>query len=122
MGKVQFSQPEAGGDRRPSSKESDMTAESIRVVASVRARRGCEEETKKILIGLLEPTRREPGCTSYHLCQDSADPGCFVFVEEWASEAALDRHMTLTHVEEALRRVGPLLADTPEIRRLRRID
>ena len=43
---------------------------------------------------LLEPTRVVPDCIACRLYRDVEDPNAFTLVEEWASQAALDRHLT----------------------------
>ena len=43
---------------------------------------------------LLEPTRVVPDCIACRLYRDLDDPNAFTLVEEWASQAALDRHLT----------------------------
>lgn len=43
---------------------------------------------------LLEPTRVVPGCIGCRLYTDFEDANAFTLVEEWASQAALDRHLT----------------------------
>ncbi|MEA3277769.1 MAG: antibiotic biosynthesis monooxygenase [Pseudomonadota bacterium] len=42
---------------------------------------------------LLEPTRVVPGCIGCHLYADSEDSNAFTLVQEWASQAELDRHL-----------------------------
>ncbi|MGL6111395.1 MAG: putative quinol monooxygenase [Rubrivivax sp.] len=42
---------------------------------------------------LLAPTRVEPGCESCRLYADTDDAGALTLVEEWSSQAALDRHL-----------------------------
>ena len=63
-----------------------MRDQAVRVVARVVARPGKEDELRALLRGLIEPTRREPGCVTYELLQNTADPTDFTFVEEWSSE------------------------------------
>jgi len=63
-----------------------MRDQAVRVVARVVARPGKEDELRTLLRGLIEPTRREPGCVTYELLQNTADPTDFTFVEEWSSE------------------------------------
>lgn len=46
---------------------------------------------------LVEKTRREPLCLAYDLFVDQADPGHFVFVEDWPDRAALDIHCNTGH-------------------------
>jgi quinol monooxygenase YgiN len=43
---------------------------------------------------LLEPTRVAPGCVRCRLYADFEDPNAFTLVEEWSTQAALDRHLT----------------------------
>lgn len=43
---------------------------------------------------LLEPTRVVPGCIRCRLYADFEDPNAFTLVEEWATQAALDQHLT----------------------------
>lgn len=43
---------------------------------------------------LLEPTRVVPGCDCCRLYTDCEDPNAFTLLEEWATQEALDRHLT----------------------------
>jgi quinol monooxygenase YgiN len=47
----------------------------------------------KSLNALLEPTRVVPGCNDCRLYADFEDPNAFTLVEEWASQAQLDRYL-----------------------------
>jgi quinol monooxygenase YgiN len=58
-----------------------MSKTTIRVVARVVALPDKVEEVKSVLIGLIEPTRKEDGCIIYELLQNHADPTDFTFVE-----------------------------------------
>lgn len=94
-----------------------MTDNGVRVVARVVARPGKVEELRAVLQGLVEPTRKEPGCVTYELLQNKADPTDFTFVEEWSSEAALDAHLQSPHLRNARMRLPDLAAADPDIRR-----
>ncbi|HVB37266.1 MAG TPA: putative quinol monooxygenase [Vicinamibacterales bacterium] len=98
-----------------------MGAETIYVVARFDAAPGQVEAVRRVLTGLLEPTRREAGCIRYDLLQSAADPSEFVFDEEWESAAHLDVHLATAHVATAVAAVGPLVRHPPDIRRYRRI-
>jgi quinol monooxygenase YgiN len=98
-----------------------MANETVRVIARVTAQLDKIAALRTVLAALVEPTRQEPGCLSYILAQDRQQPAEFVFIEEWASEAAIDGHMNSGHVHAAFVAAGPLLAKPPEIRRLARI-
>ena len=89
----------------------------MKVILRLSARPDKVEELKGILTGLVAPTRKEAGCLSYEIFQNCADPCDFTFVEEWASDAALDAHWKAPHVQDALARGVPLLAAQPDERR-----
>lgn len=93
----------------------------MKVILRLAAKPDKVEELKGILIGLVAPTRKEAGCLSYEIFQNRADPCDFTFVEEWASEAALDAHWATPHVQDALARGVPLLAAQPDDRRYTKI-
>src|ERR1044072_2206635 len=96
--------------------ENDVTPHtSLRVIARVRAKTDHVARVQEILSAIVEPTRREPGCLSYELLQNSMDPADFVFVEKWASAAAEQAHFATPHVSLALQRLAGLLAAEPEI-------
>ena len=94
-----------------------MPDNGVRVVARVVARPGKIEELRVVLQGLVEPTRREPGCVTYELLQNMADPTDFTFVEEWSSNADLDAHLQSAHLRNARSRLSDLVAAAPDIRR-----
>ena len=50
-----------------------MTTQSVRVVARIIALHDKVEETKAMLMALIEPTRQEAGCLQYQLLQNLAD-------------------------------------------------
>jgi quinol monooxygenase YgiN len=98
-----------------------MASDSLRVVAIVTAQADKADELKLILLGLIGPTRAEAGCLSYQLQQNNSDASEFVFIEEWTNDAALDLHLTTSHLQDALSRAQPLLACLPDIRRYSKI-
>jgi quinol monooxygenase YgiN len=64
------------------------------VVVGLRAKPGKEEQLKRNLSAVVEPSRQEPGCLRYELFEDRSDPALFVFVEHWASLEAQNEHHT----------------------------
>jgi quinol monooxygenase YgiN len=74
--------------------------EQLTVVAHLRALGGRIEETKAFLLGLVGPTRTEPGCVEYWLHQDNDDPAEFTFYENWTNRAEWDKHMELPHLKK----------------------
>lgn len=62
------------------------------LVVSLHAKAGKEEELRRDLLAVVEPSREEEGSISYDLFVDQNDAGRFVFFEHWASQADRDRH------------------------------
>jgi quinol monooxygenase YgiN len=90
---------------------------TIRVVARIIALPDKVEALKAVLLELIEPTRQENGCIKYELLQNQSDPTDFTFVEEWASNHALDAHLASAHIEKAVAQLDGLVAAEPDIRR-----
>lgn len=89
----------------------------IKVVAHVRAKEGKVEELKKVMLGLIEPTRKEAGCIRYELYQNKQEAADLTFVEDWESDAALDAHMQTPHFLAAVAQIPSLVCAPPDIRR-----
>jgi quinol monooxygenase YgiN len=68
---------------------------------------------------LVEQTRREEGCVQYDL-HVAADPRIFLFVENWTTAEALDRHAKSAHMQ-AFKEATAGLRETPIVRILTRI-
>jgi quinol monooxygenase YgiN len=84
----------------------------LTVVARIKAKFGKEEEVKKELKALIEPTRSESGCINYDLHQAPDDPSLFMFLENWKTKEDLDKHMETPHFK-AWRVKGEGLLDGP---------
>jgi quinol monooxygenase YgiN len=93
-----------------------MPAISLRVVARIKARSETVSEVRELLSSLVEPTRKEFGCITYELLQNTKDPTDFTFVEEWESEAALASHLASDHLEAIGPKLEPFVAEPPDIR------
>jgi quinol monooxygenase YgiN len=92
----------------------------IAVVALFVAKPGLEHKLEETLQGILEPTRKEAGALQYDLHRDADEPRRFVFVERWASAAALAEHDETPHIA-ALRKALPELTEHAEVRRLTKL-
>jgi quinol monooxygenase YgiN len=97
-------------------------AELLCVVAEFRAKPGKEEELRRALRGLVEPTRKEDGCVQYDLHVHTKDPGRFVFYEKWASEEDLARHAASAHLKKLTAVADELLNAPARVELYRRID
>jgi quinol monooxygenase YgiN len=93
-----------------------MPAMSLRVVARIKARTESVSEVRELLSGLVEPTRKESGCITYELLQNTEDPRDFTFVEEWESNEALASHLASDHLKAIGPKLEPLVTDPPDIR------
>ncbi len=71
----------------------------LTVVAEIVAKPGKEEELRRELLALIEPTRKEEGCVQYDLHQSADEPGRFLFYENWRTRATWDKHMQTPHLE-----------------------
>jgi len=94
---------------------------SLCVVAHVTALPTKVEECKALLMSLIGPTREEPGCISYTLYRNNANPAEFTFVEKLVDDAAMDSHMQMPHMTAALAKIPSLLAGPPDIRRYSKV-
>jgi quinol monooxygenase YgiN len=92
----------------------------VTVIAEMTAHPGKEEELKRHLLVLVERTRQEEGCIQYDLHVSRDDPRQFVFVENWATAGALDRHSKSAHMD-AFRQVSAALRADPAVRTYTRI-
>jgi quinol monooxygenase YgiN len=93
-----------------------MSMNNIRVVARFAAKPDRVEDIKRILSELIDPTRAEDGCITYELLQNKQDPTDFTFVEEWSSEAALEKHLSTEHIKRSRSQTEGLLDAGPDVR------
>jgi quinol monooxygenase YgiN len=82
-------------------KNQKMSKNTLHVVAIAETSADKAEELKSVCLGLIEPTRKEEGCISYNLYQDTTNPGKFTFIENWKSKEHLDVHMKTPHLVAA---------------------
>ena len=64
----------------------------------------------KLCNELIEESRKEEGCVSYHLQQNTERENYLVFVEEWKSNEAIEKHNSSEHFT----RIVPLLVEMCE--------
>lgn len=90
---------------------------TIRVIAHIKALPDHVSEVQQILMTLIEPTRKEPGCIQYQLYQNLADKTDFTFVEEWENNSFIDVHLQSAHLAKVITQISGLLATSADIRR-----
>ncbi|MEO9363960.1 MAG: putative quinol monooxygenase [Nitrososphaera sp.] len=91
------------------------THESVRVLAFFRAKRGSSSELQRILLSLVEPTRKEPGNIAYVLHTHEDDPHYMVFDEVWTDRKALDEHLQMPYIQSLHKRIEHLVEEAPRI-------
>jgi quinol monooxygenase YgiN len=92
-----------------------MNTKSLTIIALVKAKPGKEAEMRNELLTFVEPSRRDPGCVNYDLHQSVEEPARFLFHENWASKESFDQHMQMPHLQAAIARATPNLAEPPQI-------
>lgn len=93
-----------------------MPQQSLKVIARIKAKPEAADQVRELLRGLIEPSRREPGCVSYELMQNRLDPTDFTFVEEWTGDADLAAHASSGHINEVGPKLLDVVAEAPDIR------
>lgn len=87
----------------------------VKIIARISAKADAAAQMRQILIDLVAPSRREPGCLSYELFEDDENPLDFITIEQWTDSSAVEAHMASAHVGEAIAQAGNLLAQAPLI-------
>jgi quinol monooxygenase YgiN len=88
----------------------------IVVVGRVQTDAGKRAELVRIGQTVAAASRQEPGCISYRVYQDTENEHDFVFVEEWESDEALQRHFATSHVAEFLQAIRATLVAPPDVK------
>jgi quinol monooxygenase YgiN len=88
----------------------------IVVVGRVQTDAGKRAELVRIGQTVAAASRREPGCISYRVYQDTENEHDFVFVEEWENDEALQRHFATSHVTEFLQAIQATLVAPPDVK------
>lgn len=71
---------------------------------------------------LILETRKEPGCISYSLFEDTKHRNILTFIEEWESQKAVDKHFNTSHFTRIVPQLKPLLSSAAEINLYQKIN
>ncbi len=82
----------------------------IHILASFEVKNDKLSDFIKLCNELIEESRKEEGCVSYHLQQNTERENHLVFVEEWKSNEAIEKHNSSEHFT----RIVPLLVEMCE--------
>ena len=83
----------------------------VTVTAHIKARKGLEENLRKELLALMEPTRSEKGCITYDLYHDHEDQSHFMFYESWKNKSDLEQHLQKPYIKSFMDKAEELLAE-----------
>lgn len=92
-----------------------MAKKKVTVVARMKAKKGMEENVKKVLLSLVSPSRADTGCVNYDLHQSAEDKSIFIFYENWTSKDNLDKHLQTPHLKAFIEKAENILAEPVEI-------
>ena len=82
----------------------------IHILASFEVKNDKLSDFIKLCNELIKESRAEEGCVSYHLQQNTEKENHLVFVEEWKSNEAIEKHNASGHFT----RIVPLLVEMCE--------
>ena len=88
------------------------------VVVVGRVKTDADKRAALVRIGqrVAAASRNEAGCISYQVCQDSENEYDFVFVEQWESEDALQRHFGTPHIAEFMAAIRDVIVEPPDVK------
>lgn len=90
----------------------------VTIIGTVIAKPDTRDELLALLGTQVAPTRAEPGCINYDFHVDAEDSCCFVFYENWRTQADLDAHLAMPHLVPLFSQLDRLLARPVQIRHL----
>lgn len=90
-------------------------ADTVRVVAVVRAQPGSGSAVLELWPALAAQVRAEDGCLAYDLHRVAGDADRFVVLERWESVGALAAHARSPHMAEFGGAAAGLLAAPTEV-------
>lgn len=87
----------------------------ITIVAKNIIRQSKVEEFKVLAQKLINESRKESGCISYSLYEDSSNCKILTFIEEWKSEEAIKLHNNSEHFTSIVPKFAELIESQSEI-------
>jgi quinol monooxygenase YgiN len=93
------------------------TGMELFIFARFHARAGKENAVEQALREVTDPSRKEPGCLSFHVFRSTREPRLFYIHSRWRDEAAFDTHAGLPHTVRFLERVEQLIDHPRDVTR-----
>jgi len=88
----------------------------IVVVGRVKTDENKRDALVRIGQAVAAASRTETGCISYRLYEDTELENEFVFVEEWESKQALERHFATSHIAEFMQAIPAAVVAPPDVK------
>ncbi len=70
------------------------------ILATVVVRPGSADAARAIALDTARKVTRSPGCVSYHVVNETADPSVICWFERWRDQTALDEHLSSPEAAE----------------------
>ena len=93
----------------------------IHILASFKVKNDKLSDFIKLCNELIEESRKEEGCVSYHLQQNTERENYLVFVEEWKSNEAIEKHNSSEHFTRIVSLLVEMCEDAPVIQTFSRL-
>lgn len=87
----------------------------ITIVAKGFIKQGKAEEFKILAERLINESRKESGCISYNLYEDSNNCNILTFIEEWENSEAIKSHNSSEHFTSIVPKFAELREKQSEI-------
>jgi quinol monooxygenase YgiN len=87
----------------------------IVVVRRVRTDAEKRADLMRVAQAVVTASRKDEGCISYRFYEDTEIVNDFVFIEEWESDDALQKHFATPHIAEFMRAVPAALVAPPDV-------
>lgn len=93
---------------------------AIAIVAKIVVKPESYDAAIALFNELVPASRAEKGNIQYDLHQDTQDKNCFVVIENWASQAAIDEHNATPHFKKLVE-FAPANTTTLDVQLLNKI-
>jgi len=71
----------------------------LKIVAAIVIKDQFRDELMEVFKTVVNETRKEPGCISYKLHQDTKNSDKYIILEEWKDQNAIDLHNASAHFQ-----------------------
>ena len=93
----------------------------IHILAGFKVKNDKLSDFIKLCNELIKESRAEEGCVSYHLQQNTEKENHLVFVEEWKSNEAIEKHNSSEHFTRIIPLLVEMCEDAPVIQTFERL-